>query len=384
MENISYPGSALNSEELSRYSRHLSLPEIGIKGQTKIKSSSVLCIGSGGLGSPLLIYLAAAGVGKIGIVDFDVVEYSNLQRQIIHNTDSIGTKKTESSKEYLKKLNPFCEIEIFETKINKTNALDIIKRFDIICDCTDNFPSRYLINDACVILKKPNIYGSVSGFEGQASVFNLTEESPNYRDLIPNPPPQELIPSCNERGVIGVLPGIIGLIQATEAIKIITGIGQTLSGRLLVFDALKMSFKELNLKVNQSRLKIKSLINYDEFCSDVENTTEKVNQSQCKSISAYELILLLKSYTNKVTIIDVRHHYEFIEQSIPGSILIPLNEIENGVAKQKIEEINPHDEIYVYCKSGRRSIKAIKLLEKYGRQGINLTGGIDAWNQESV
>ena len=225
----------LNCEEIARYARHISLPEIGFKGQEKLKQSSVACIGTGGLGSPLLIYLAAAGVGRIGIVDFDVVEHSNLQRQIIHSTSSIGLLKTDSAKQHILKINPSCQVDLFNQKITSGNALEILKTYDVICDCSDNFPTRYLINDACLILKKPNIYGSIARFEGQASVFNLKEDSPNYRDLIPIPPPRELIPSCSEAGVLGVLPGIIGTIQATEVIKIIANIGYPLDGRLLIF-----------------------------------------------------------------------------------------------------------------------------------------------------
>ena len=246
----------LSSEEIARYARHISLPEIGIKGQEKLKISSVACIGTGGLGSPLLIYLAAAGVGRIGIVDFDVVEYSNLQRQIIHTTNSIGLLKTDSAKQHILKINPSCRVDLFNQKLTSSNALEILKAYDVICDCSDNFPTRYLINDACLILNKPNIYGSIARFEGQVSVFNLKEDSPNYRDLIPTPPPQELIPSCSEAGVMGILPGIIGTIQAAEAIKIITNIGYPLNGRILIFNALTMQFKELRLKSNPENLSL--------------------------------------------------------------------------------------------------------------------------------
>ena len=249
----------LSSEEIARYARHISLPEIGIKGQEKLKTSSVACIGTGGLGSPLLIYLAAAGIGRIGIVDFDVVEYSNLQRQIIHTTDSIGLLKTDSAKQHIRKINPSCRVDLFNQKLTSSNALEILKAYDVICDCSDNFPTRYLINDACLILNKPNIYGSIARFEGQVSVFNLKEDSPNYRDLIPTPPPQELIPSCSEAGVMGILPGIIGTIQAAEAIKIITNIGYPLNGRILIFNALKMQFKELTLKSNPENKNIHKL-----------------------------------------------------------------------------------------------------------------------------
>ena len=260
----------LSSEEIARYARHISLDEIGIKGQEKLKTSSVACIGTGGLGSPLLIYLAAAGIGRIGIVDFDVVEYSNLQRQIIHNTNSIGLLKTDSAKQHILKINPSCQVDLFNQKLTSGNALEILRTYDVICDCSDNFPTRYLINDACIILKKPNIYGSIARFEGQVSVFNLKEDSPNYRDLIPTPPPQELIPSCSEAGVMGILPGIIGTIQAAEAIKIITNIGFPLNGRILIFNALKMSFKELTLKSSPENRNISKLIDYTSFCAEVK------------------------------------------------------------------------------------------------------------------
>jgi len=259
----------LSSEEISRYARHISLSEIGMEGQQKLKASSIGCIGTGGLGSPLLIYLAAAGVGRIGIVDFDLVECSNLQRQIIHTTDSIGKLKTSSAKDHILKINPSCQVDLFNQKITSSNALEILKNYDVICDCSDNFPTRYLINDACLILKKPNIYGSIARFEGQVSVFNLKEDSPNYRDLIPTPPPRELIPSCSEAGVMGILPGIIGTIQATEAIKIITNIGYPLNGRILIFNALQMRFKELTLKSNSENKNIHKLIDYKNFCSEV-------------------------------------------------------------------------------------------------------------------
>ena len=260
----------LNLDELARYARHISLPEIGITGQKKLKTSSVACIGTGGLGSPLLIYLAAAGIGRIGIVDFDVVEYSNLQRQIIHTTNSIGLLKTDSAKQHILKINPSCQVDLFNQKLTSGNALEILRTYDVICDCSDNFPTRYLINDACIILKKPNIYGSIARFEGQVSVFNLKEDSPNYRDLIPTPPPQELIPSCSEAGVMGILPGIIGTIQAAEAIKIITNIGFPLNGRILIFNALTMSFKELTLKSSPENRNINKLIDYTSFCAEVK------------------------------------------------------------------------------------------------------------------
>ena len=372
----------LNAEEISRYARHISLPEIGIKGQEKLKNSSIACIGTGGLGSPLLIYLAAAGVGRIGIVDFDVVEYSNLQRQIIHTTNSIGILKTHSAKEHILKINPSCQVDLFNQKLSSSNALEILKPYDVICDCSDNFPARYLINDACIILKKPNIYGSIARFEGQASVFNLKEDSPNYRDLIPTPPPQELIPSCSEAGVMGILPGIIGTIQAAEAIKIITKIGCPLNGRLLIFNALKMTFKELTLKSNPETRNIKELIDYESFCSEIKVKNEI--PFEIKSISVKKLKSLLNHSSNKILLIDVRNQIEHNECSISGSQLIPLSDIESGEAIKKIENFAAQKNLYIFCKSGKRSLRAIKHLEKYGISSINIEGGIEAWNKETI
>ncbi len=370
----------LNSEEIARYARHISLPEIGIKGQEKLKNSSVACIGTGGLGSPLLIYLAAAGIGRIGIVDFDVVENSNLQRQIIHTTNSIGMLKTDSAKQHILKINPFCRVDLFNQKLTSSNALEILRTYDVICDCSDNFPTRYLINDACLILNKPNIYGSIARFEGQISVFNLKEDSPNYRDLIPIPPPNELIPSCSEAGVMGILPGIIGTIQAAEAIKIITNIGFPLNGRLLIFNALKMSFKELTLKSKPENRNINKLIDYNSFCSEVKVKNEV--DFDIKSISVNELNLLLNKGTEKILIIDVRNQIEFDECSISGSRLIPLSKIESGESINEIKTIATRKNLYMICKSGKRSLRAIKVLKKFGISGTNIEGGITAWNKK--
>ncbi len=372
----------LSSEEISRYARHISLSEIGMEGQQKLKASSIGCIGTGGLGSPLLIYLAAAGVGRIGIVDFDLVECSNLQRQIIHTTDSIGKLKTSSAKDHILKINPSCQVDLFNQKITSSNALEILKNYDVICDCSDNFPTRYLINDACLILKKPNIYGSIARFEGQVSVFNLKEDSPNYRDLIPTPPPRELIPSCSEAGVMGILPGIIGTIQATEAIKIITNIGCPLNGRLLIFNALKMSFKELTLKANLENKNIKKLIDYESFCSKIKVKDEV--KIDIKSISIKKLKLLLSQSSKKVLLIDVRNQIEHDQCSIPGARLIPLSTIESGEAINRIKTFAANKDLYIFCKSGKRSLVAIKHLKRFGISGINIEGGIDAWNKEKI
>ena len=372
----------LNSEELARYARHISLPEIGINGQEKLKTSSVACIGTGGLGSPLLIYLAAAGIGRIGIVDFDVVEYSNLQRQIIHTTNSIGLLKTDSAKQHLLKINPSCRVDLFNKKLTSSNALEILRDYDVICDCSDNFPTRYLINDACIILNKPNIYGSIAGFEGQVSVFNLKKDSPNYRDLIPIPPPQELIPSCSEAGVMGILPGIIGTIQAAEAIKIITNIGFPLNGRLLIFNALKMRFKELILKSSPENRNIKKLIDYQSFCSEVKIKNEV--DLDIKSISIKELKALLTQASKETLLIDVRTKIEHNECSIEGSKLIPLSTIESGESINKIKNLAAQKNLYLFCKSGKRSLSALRHLKKRGIKGINIEGGIEAWNKENI
>ena len=370
----------LSSEEIARYARHISLPEIGIKGQEKLKTSSVACIGTGGLGSPLLIYLAAAGIGRIGIIDFDVVEYSNLQRQIIHTTDSIGLLKTDSAKQHIRKINPSCRVDLFNQKLTSSNALEILKAYDVICDCSDNFPTRYLINDACLILNKPNIYGSIAIFEGQVSVFNLKKDSPNYRDLIPTPPPQELIPSCSEAGVMGILPGIIGTIQAAEAIKIITNIGYPLNGRILIFNALKMQFKELTLKSNPENKNIHKLIDYKSFCSEVKVKDEV--ECDIESISIKELKVLLSQSSKEMLLIDVRNQNEYNQSSIKGSLLIPLSSIESGKAIDEIKILTAKKNLYVFCKSGKRSLLALKHLNKFGIRGINILGGIDAWNSE--
>ena len=379
MESIKGKALDLSIDEVTRYSRHLSLPEIGLKGQKKLKNSSVLCIGCGGLGSSLLIYLAAAGVGKLGIVDNDLVEESNLQRQIIHKTKSIGKPKTVSAYSTILDINPHCNVELFSDVLSEENALEIINSFDIVCDCTDNFPSRYLINDACVILGKPNIYGSVSKFEGQASVFNLEKNSPNFRDLIPEPPPMDLIPSCSATGVVGVLPGIIGIIQATEVIKVITGIGDTLSGRLLVFNALKMTFRELNLIKNKDLNPIVKLIDYKKFClsNNCLNSTEST--SSIPKISAQELRKILKSKPNNIIIIDVRTPLENKELSIKGATLIPFMDIASGKEIENIKAMSLSKKIYIHCKTGERSLKALLILKENGVNGINIDGGIQAW-----
>ena len=375
-------GVELSPDEIARFSRHLILPEVGMEGQKRLKAASVLCVGTGGLGSPLLLYLAAAGVGRLGIVDFDVVDHSNLQRQVIHGTSWVGKPKIESAKARIHEINPHCQVDLYETALSSDNALDIIRQYDIVCDGTDNFPTRYLVNDACVMLGKPNVYGSIFRFEGQASVFNLTAESPNYRDLFPESPPPGMMPSCAEGGVVGVLPGIIGVIQATETVKIITGIGTTLSGRLLLFDALKMSFRELKLRPSPERPVIDKLIDYQEFCGVGGTAPGQEEAGAVESISVSELKALLDSGADDVLLLDVRNPQEAEIATIPGAVLVPLDQIESGSATEQVRQLAAGKRLYAHCKLGGRSAKALIALKREGIEGINVAGGIDAWSQE--
>jgi len=375
-------GVELSPDEIARFSRHLILPEVGMEGQKRLKGASVLCVGTGGLGSPLLLYLAAAGVGRLGIVDFDVVDHSNLQRQVIHGTSWVGKPKIESAKARILEINPHCQVDLYETALTSENALEIIRPYDIVCDGTDNFPTRYLVNDACVLLGKPNVYGSIFRFEGQATVFNLDAESPNYRDLFPEPPPPGLVPSCAEGGVVGVLPGIIGVIQATEAVKIITGIGTTLSGRLLLFDALKMSFRELKLRPSPERPVIDKLIDYQEFCGVGGTAPGQEEAGAVESISVGELKTLLDAGGDDIVLLDVRMPQEAEIATIPGAVLVPLDQIENGTAIEQVRELAAGKRLYAHCKLGGRSAKALIALKREGIDGINVSGGIDAWSQE--
>ncbi len=365
--------SLFANSELSRYSRHLTLPQVGISGQKKLKSSSILAIGCGGLGSPLLSYLAAVGIGRLGIIDFDVVDESNLQRQIIHGCAWIDKYKTESAKHRIEEINPYCIVECYKTKVSIDNALDIINKYDIVCDGSDNFPTRYLVNDACYILKKPYVYGSVLRFEGQASVFNLNEDSPNYRDLVPEPPPPGLVPSCAEGGVIGVLPGIIGTIQATEAIKIILGIGQILDGRLLLFNALDMKFKELHLKKDYSLPTINKLVNYDDSCN--------LNKYEIdQSIDVMEFSKIYQMSDKQFILIDVRTIEEREICYIDNSIHIPLADLESdSKILDQLEEQSRNRHIYIYCKMGSRSRRAVELLNSLNINATNINGGIIDW-----
>jgi len=372
----------LDKEEYERYSRHLILPEVGLEGQKRLKAASVLCIGSGGLGSPLLLYLAAAGVGRIGLVDFDVVDRSNLQRQVIHGTSWVGKPKIQSAKDRILEINPYCAIDLYETRLTAENALQIMEPYDIVVDGTDNFPTRYLVNDACVLLGKPNVYGSIYRFEGQATVFNY-EGGPNYRDLYPEPPPPGLVPSCAEGGVLGILPGIIGMIQATETVKIILGKGTTLNGRLLLYNALDMTFRELKLRPNPVRPVIEKLIDYEMFCGIPQaKAAEAEQQSDLQEMTVTELKQLLDSDADDFVLIDVRNPNEYEIARIPGAVLIPLPDIENGTGVQQVKEALNGHKLIVHCKLGGRSAKALGILKLAGIDGINVKGGITAWSQE--
>jgi len=372
----------LTTDDLSRYSRHLILPEVGMEGQQKLKAARVLCVGTGGLGSPLALYLTAAGIGTLGLVDFDVVDSSNLQRQIIHSTKDIGRKKIDSAEEKLKALNPSINIVKHETMLTSANALDIIKDYDIVADGTDNFPTRYLVNDACVILKKPNAYGSIFRFEGQASVF-ATETGPCYRCLYPEPPPPGLVPSCAEGGVLGILPGLVGVIQATEVIKLILGKGEPLIGRLLLVDALSMRFRELKLRKNPEcpvcgvNPTVTQLIDYQHFCGIVPETPQEKNvKNGIPQISVKEL-KARRDAGEDFFLLDVREPYEYQIAQIGGT-LIPQGEVPNRLA-----EIPRDREIIVHCRSGARSQRIAELLQQSGYQNVaNVAGGILAWSDE--
>lgn len=372
----------LTKDDYERYSRHLILPEVGVEGQKRLKAASVLCIGTGGLGSPLLLYLAAAGIGRIGIVDFDVVDTSNLQRQVIHGTSWVGKPKIASAKNRIHEINPYCQVDLYETRLSSENALDIIRPYDIVVDGTDNFPTRYLVNDACVLLNKPNVYGSIFRFEGQATVFNY-EDGPNYRDLYPEPPPPGMVPSCAEGGVLGILPGMIGVIQATETVKIILGNGNTLSGRLLLYNALDMKFRELKLRPNPIRPVIEQLIDYEQFCGIPQAKAAEAQQQQdMQEMSVTQLKELLDSGAKDFVLLDVRNPHEYDIAKIPGSVLVPLPEIENGNGVAKVKELLNGHRLIAHCKMGGRSAKALAILKDAGILGTNVKGGITAWSRE--
>ncbi len=369
--------ASLSNDEILRYSRHLIMPEVGMDGQTRLKAAKVLCIGAGGLGSPLALYLAAAGVGTLGVVDFDVVDFTNLQRQIIHSTADVGRKKLDSAAEKVKAINPYVEVRPFETKLTSANALDIFRQFDIVVDGTDNFPTRYLVNDACVLTGKPNVYGSIFRFEGQVSVF-ATEEGPCYRCLYPEPPPPGLVPSCAEGGVLGILPGLVGIMQATEAIKLILGKGEPLIGRLLLVDALGMRFRELKLRKNPDcpvcgqHRSITQLIDYNEFCG-IRGEEKPAAQSNLPEITVEEL-KRRQDAGEDIFVLDVREPHEYQICNL-GGYLIPLGEL-----PKRVHELDTSREIVAHCKMGGRSAKAVDFLRQAGFTKVkNLKGGILAW-----
>jgi adenylyltransferase/sulfurtransferase len=368
---------SLNSDELQRYSRHLILPEVGLEGQKKLKNARVLLIGTGGLGAPLGMYLAAAGVGTLGLVDFDVVDVTNLQRQVIHGTKDVGRPKIQSATDRIYDINPFVKVEPHEFRLSSENALELFKEYDLIIDGTDNFPTRYLVNDACVLLGKPNVYGSIFRFDGQATVF-WAERGPCYRCLYPEPPPPGMVPSCAEGGVIGILPGIVGCIQANEAVKLILGVGNPLIGRLLIFQALEMRFREFKLQKDPDcpicgeNKTIHELIDYEFFCG-LQNP-ESAEEDKIEEVSPKELKARIDAGTAPF-ILDVRNPEEFAICRIPGSTLIPLPELPD-----RLGELDPARETVVHCKSGMRSARAVELLNSVGfANAKNLAGGILAW-----
>jgi adenylyltransferase/sulfurtransferase len=372
--------ATLSNEEIARYSRHLILPEVGMQGQLKLKQAKVLMVGAGGLGAPLGLYLAAAGVGRMGLVDFDVVDDSNLQRQVIHGTHDVGRKKIDSAADRMREINPNVQIDKFDTGLTSANALDILKDYDIVVDGTDNFPTRYLVNDACVLLKKPNVYGSIFRFEGQATVFAY-QDGPCYRCLYPEPPPPGLVPSCAEGGVLGILPGLIGIVQATEAVKIILGVGETLKNRLLLYDALNMRFRELKLRRDRDcpvcgdHPTVTKLIDYQQFCGVTPMSSQPAPADGVIDVTEVKQKL---DRGDDFVLIDVREPHEYQIARIPGAKLIPLGEL-----PKHLNELDANADIVAHCKTGGRSQKAVDLLKQNGFKNVrNMTGGITAWSDK--
>ncbi len=372
-----------SNDEIARYSRHLIMPEVTLEGQKRIKAASILCIGTGGLGSPIALYLAAAGIGRLGLVDFDVVDFSNLQRQILHGTDDVGRKKLNSAKDRIKAVNPNVQVDLHDCLFRSENAMQIVRDYDIVVDGTDNFPTRYLSNDVCVLARKPNVYGSIFRFDGQCTVFAPHLGGPCYRCMFPEPPPPGMVPSCAEGGVLGVLPGIIGVLQAIEAIKLILGIGDSLIGRLVSFDALKLRFREFRIRKDPKcpicgdNRTIHQLIDYDQFCGIPQADAEAAKEMDVPTISPGELKAKLDR-KDKFVLVDVREPYEYEICSIPGSKLIPLGEL-----PARLSELDSADDIVLHCKVGGRSAKALRVLQEAGfRKLNNLKGGIAAWSEE--
>ncbi|HXG48894.1 MAG TPA: molybdopterin-synthase adenylyltransferase MoeB [Methylomirabilota bacterium] len=372
----------LTNEEIRRYSRHLILPEVGMAGQKKICATSVLCIGAGGLGSPIAMYLAAAGVGKLGIVDFDTVDFSNLQRQIIHGTADVGRPKAESARETIASINPGVEVVLHNTRISAENALELISQYDIVVDGTDNFPTRYLTNDACVLLKKPNVYGSIFRFDGQASVFAPHLGGPCYRCLYPEPPPPGMVPSCAEGGVLGVLPGIVGCIQATEILKLALGKGSSLIGRLLLFNALDMKFREVKLRRDPQcplcgeHPTITKLIDYEQFCGIQPEPAQPASHPD--EVTVQEMKRALDDPKLGIQVLDVREPDEYQIARVAGTRLVPLSTL-----PKTFTELNPNQQYYLHCKAGVRSMKALAFLREQGFKYLkSVKGGITAWSDE--
>jgi molybdopterin/thiamine biosynthesis adenylyltransferase/rhodanese-related sulfurtransferase len=372
-----------SNDEIARYSRHLIMPEVTLDGQKRIKAASVLCIGTGGLGSPIALYLAAAGIGRLGLVDYDVVDFSNLQRQILHGTDDVGRKKLNSARDRIKAINPNVSVDLHDMMFRSENAMQVVQDYDIVIDGTDNFPTRYLSNDVCVLTKKPNIYGSIFRFDGQCTVFAPHLGGPCYRCMFPEPPPPGMVPSCAEGGVLGVLPGIIGVMQAIEAIKLIIGIGDSLIGRLVSFDALKLRFKEFKIRKDPNcpicgdHPTIHELIDYDQFCGIPQADAEAAKELEVPTITATELKTKIDR-KEKFVLVDVREPFEYDISRIPGSKLIPLGEL-----PARLSELDSADDIVLHCKVGGRSAKALRILQEAGfRKLNNLQGGITAWSED--
>lgn len=377
LEEISF-----SNDEIARYSRHLIMPEVTLEGQKRLKAARILCIGAGGLGSPIGLYLAAAGIGKIGIVDFDTVDFSNLQRQILHGTKDVGRKKLNSARDSIREINPNVEVALYDLTLRSDNAMEIIADYDIVIDGTDNFPTRYLSNDACVLLKKPNIYGSIFRFDGQCTVFAPHLGGPCYRCLYPEPPPPGMVPSCAEGGVLGVLPGIIGVMQAIEAIKLIVGIGDPLIGRLVHFDALKMKFREFKVRKDPScpicgeNPTVTELIDYEQFCGIPQALAAEEAEPPVPEITVEDLKSKIDA-GEQFVLLDVREPFEYDIARLPGSKLIPLGDLAS-----RMSELDSADTIYVHCKVGGRSATAVRELQKAGFSKLaNIEGGIQAWSE---